>query len=55
VELLIILAAIANEDVPIQTIAPKFTGRCSKGVNYAGNVVQFAKEFNENIAAIALR
>jgi tagaturonate epimerase len=53
VELLIILAAIADEDVPIQTIAPKFTGRFNKGVDYAGNVAQFAKEFNEDIAAIA--
>jgi hypothetical protein len=53
VELLIILAAIADEGVPIQTIAPKFTGRFNKGVDYAGNVAQFAKEFNEDIAAIA--
>jgi tagaturonate epimerase len=52
VELLIILAAIADEDIPIQTIAPKFTGRFNKGVDYAGNVAQFAKEFNEDIAAI---
>src|SRR6185295_853944 len=30
-ELLVILAAIAREKIPIQTIAPKFTGRFNKG------------------------
>ena len=38
VELLIILAAIADEKIPIQTIAPKFTGRFNKGVDYVGDV-----------------
>ncbi|RKX81296.1 MAG: hypothetical protein DRP58_12005, partial [Spirochaetes bacterium] len=31
-ELLFILSAIAKEGIPIQTIAPKFTGRFNKGV-----------------------
>jgi hypothetical protein len=53
VELLIILAAIADEKIPIQTIAPKFTGRFNKGVDYVGDVTQFTKEFNEDLAAIA--
>jgi tagaturonate epimerase len=53
VELLIILAAIADEKVPIQTIAPKFTGRFNKGVDYVGDVKQFTKEFEEDLAAIA--
>ena len=53
VELLIILAAIADEKIPIQTIAPKFTGRFNKGVDYVGDVQQFAKEFEEDLAAIA--
>ncbi|HEY5380739.1 MAG TPA: tagaturonate epimerase family protein [Acidobacteriaceae bacterium] len=52
VELLIILAAIADEQIPIQTIAPKFTGRFNKGVDYVGDVAQFAKEFEEDLAAI---
>jgi hypothetical protein len=30
-ELLIILAALADEGIPLQTIAPKFTGRFNKG------------------------
>ena len=53
VELLIILAMIADEKIPIQTIAPKFTGRFNKGVDYVGDLAQFTKEFNEDLAAIA--
>lgn len=52
-ELLIILAAIAYEGIPLQTIAPKFTGRFNKGVDYVGDVVQFEKEFNDDLAVIA--
>lgn len=53
VELLMILAMIADEGVPIQTIAPKFSGRFNKGVDYQGDVAEFAREFNDDIAAIA--
>ena len=52
-ELLIILAAFAGQKIPIQTIAPKFTGRFNKGVDYIGDVKQFEKEFNEDLAVIA--
>jgi len=52
VELLIILAAIADEGIPVQTIAPKFSGRFNKGVDYVGNVAQFDREFGLDIAAI---
>jgi tagaturonate epimerase len=52
-ELLVILAAIADERIPIQTIAPKFTGRFNKGVDYVGNLDTFCQEFRENIAIIA--
>jgi tagaturonate epimerase len=52
-ELLIILAAIADEGIPIQTIAPKFTGRFNKGVDYVGNVDQFRREIALDVAAIA--
>jgi len=40
-ELLIILAALAEEGVRLQTIAPKFTGRFNKGVDYVGDLAQF--------------
>jgi len=52
-ELLIILAAIADDKIPIQTVAPKFTGRFNKGVDYVGNVEQFEREFASDIAVIA--
>src|SRR6516162_2192988 len=44
-QLLVILAAIADEGIPIQTIAPKFTGRFNKGVDYVGDAAQFEREF----------
>jgi hypothetical protein len=53
VEMFFILAAMADEALPAQTIAPKFTGRFNKGVDYVGNVAQFAKEFEEDLAVIA--
>jgi len=53
VEMFFILAAIADEGIPAQTIAPKFTGRFNKGVDYVGDVSQFAKEFEEDLAVIA--
>ena len=52
-ELLVILAALAEEDVPLQTIAPKFSGRFNKGVDYAGDLGRFEREFNEDLAVIA--
>jgi len=52
-ELLIILAAMADEKIPLQTIAPKFTGRFNKGVDYVGDVGQFEREFSEDLAVIA--
>ena len=52
-ELLVILAALADEGVPLQTIAPKFTGRFNKGVDYAGDPAQFESEFRCDVAVIA--
>jgi tagaturonate epimerase len=52
-ELLVILAALADEKIPVQTIAPKFTGRFNKGVDYVGDLVQFEKEFHDDLAVIA--
>jgi hypothetical protein len=53
VELFFILAALAEQKIPLQTIAPKFTGRFNKGVDYVGDVAQFEKEFNDDLAVIA--
>lgn len=52
VEMLLILAAIATEDIPAQTIAPKFTGRFNKGVDYVGDVEQFTREFRQDLAVL---
>jgi hypothetical protein len=52
-ELVVILAALADQKIPLQTIAPKFTGRFNKGVDYVGNLVQFEKEFGDDLAVIA--
>jgi hypothetical protein len=51
--LLVILAALADEQIPLQTIAPKFTGRFNKGVDYVGDPSQFEREFSEDICVIA--
>ncbi len=52
-ELLIILAAASDEGIPLQTVAPKFSGRFNKGVDYVGDVAQFEKELALDVAAIA--
>ncbi|PTX99814.1 hypothetical protein DB346_18555 [Verrucomicrobia bacterium LW23] len=52
VELLLILAMIAGEKIPVQTIAPKFTGRFNKGVDYVGDIAQFEKEFDQDLAIL---
>ena len=53
VEMFFILAAIADEGIPAQTIAPKFTGRFNKGVDYVGDIAGFAKEFEADLAVVA--
>ncbi|MFZ4716985.1 MAG: tagaturonate epimerase family protein [Chthoniobacterales bacterium] len=52
-ELLIILAMIADEGIPAQTIAPKFTGRFNKGVDYVGDIMAFEREFDADLAVLA--
>ena len=52
VDMFFILKMIANERIPVQTIAPKFTGRFNKGVDYVGRVEQFAREFEEDVLVI---
>jgi hypothetical protein len=52
-ELLVILAMLADAGVKLQTIAPKFTGRFNKGVDYVGDLAQFEKEFDDDLAVLA--
>jgi hypothetical protein len=52
-ELFFILAAIARARIPLQTIAPKFTGSFLKGIDYVGDVGKFTTEFEDDLAVIA--
>ena len=52
VDMLFILKMLADKGVPAQTIAPKFTGRFNKGVDYRGDLEQFAREFEEDVLVI---
>ena len=53
-ELFFILAGISELNIPINTIAPKFSGSFNKGVEYVGDVSLFKKEFEQDIAVIEL-
>ena len=52
VELFFILKMLASENIPVQTIAPKFSGRFNKGVDYVGDPLLFAKEFESDLLII---
>ncbi|MEI8139203.1 MAG: tagaturonate epimerase family protein [bacterium] len=53
-ELFFILGALAHEGVPVQTLAPKFSGRFNKGVDYVGDVAQFTREFDADLSVLAM-
>jgi tagaturonate epimerase len=52
VELFFILKMLASENIPVQTLAPKFSGRFNKGIDYAGDPLQFASEFESDLMVI---
>lgn len=52
-ELFVILAAVAEEGVPAQAIAPRFPGRFNKGVDYVGDLERFAEQFEGDLAVVA--
>ena len=52
-EIRYILTELAKERVPLQTFAPKFTGRFNKGVDYVGDLAQFEREFDEDLQVLA--
>lgn len=52
VELFFILKMLASENIPVQTIAPKFSGRFNKGVDYVGDPEKFAEEFEADLMVI---
>ena len=51
-ELAVILALLADEEVPLQTIAPRFSGRFNKGVDYVGDLAAFEREFSDDVAVL---
>jgi hypothetical protein len=51
-ELYFILMMLGQQNVPLQTIAPKFSGRFNKGVDYVGNPETFAIEFETDLLVI---
>jgi hypothetical protein len=52
VELFFILKMLSAENIPAQTIAPKFSGRFNKGVDYVGDPLKFASEFESDLMVI---
>ena len=52
VELLLILASLAREGIPVQAVAPKFAGAFLKGCDYVGDRQQFAHDFRDYLAVI---
>ncbi|MCK9484795.1 MAG: tagaturonate epimerase family protein [Candidatus Marinimicrobia bacterium] len=51
-ELFFILAMSAWQKLPLVTIAPKFSGRFNKGVDYVGDPQKFAIEFEQDVAVV---
>jgi tagaturonate epimerase len=51
-ELFFILLGLSLGNIKVQTIAPKFTGRFNKGIDYVGNVNNFIREFEDDICVI---
>jgi hypothetical protein len=51
-EIFFILSGLAAENIPVETIAPKFSGRFNKGVDYVGDPDVFRKEFEQDTAVI---
>jgi hypothetical protein len=52
VELFFILKMLSSENIPLQTIAPKFSGRFNKGVDYVGDPEKFKIEFESDLLVI---
>jgi hypothetical protein len=51
-ELFFILGAIARERIPVQTIAPKFSGKFLKGIDYVGDIRKFEREFEADVLVV---
>ncbi len=53
IEIFFILKMLSNQNIPVQTIAPKFSGRFNKGVDYKGDILNFIDEFENDLMVIS--
>jgi len=53
VEIFFILKMLKDESIPLQTIAPKFTGRFNKGIDYSGDILEFSREFEDDVLVVS--
>lgn len=51
-ELLLILRAASLLQLPLDAVAPRFTGRFLKGIDYLGDVRRFEDDFENHVAAL---
>jgi len=51
-DLFFILKALAEKKIPLQTIAPRFSGRFNKGVDYVGDLKRFEREFEQDLLVL---
>lgn len=51
-DLFFILQLMADKKIPAQTLAPRFSGRFNKGVDYVGDVNLFEEEFEQDLMVI---
>jgi hypothetical protein len=52
-EIFFILKMLRDESIPVQTIAPKFSGRFNKGIDYAGSIHDFTSEFENDLMVVS--
>jgi hypothetical protein len=51
-DVLVFLASLADENIPVNTVAPRFCGEFHKGVDYVGDVEQFERDFAGHVSVI---
>jgi len=52
-EMLLILAAAADQQMPVRLVAPRFCGKLLKGIDYVGDRERFACDFAGHVAVLS--
>ncbi len=52
-DLYFILKLLSERNIPVQTIAPRFSGRFNKGVDYIGDLKKFEQEFEQDLIVLS--